>query len=430
VSAGNGPVPAVAAAAKKAAAAEAAISDDAVPGPTAGPVISPYRISVSEDVLEDLRHRLGHTRWPNEIEGSGWSYGLSLPYLRGLVAYWKDHYDWRRHERFLNEFDQFTTTIDDQRIHFFHIRSEDPRAIPVLLLHGWPSSAAEFARVFRPLTEPAKHGGSAVDSFHVVAPSLPGHGFSGPTSRPGWGPRRMAHASAELMSALGYDHFGVQGGDMGSAVAMNLADAYPDRVIGLHMNYAPDMRSRERWVTMSLPESLQWESLTPAERQGMVAGSALRDTIMGWHEVKSKEPQSLGYMLEDSPVALASCMLWSAGEQKALTRELHFTRDGLLDFVTTTWVTATGTSSCRCYYELNQRIRENVPRSYISVPTGIAVYPGEQLTPRRWVEHGYNVTYWSQPPRGGHFAATEAPDVFTGDLRKFFGSLRTSVQLP
>jgi epoxide hydrolase len=428
VSAGNGPVPV--AGAKGAAGAQEAIREDIVPSPSPGPVISPYHIDVPEEALEDLRYRLGRTRWPNEIEGSGWSYGLSLPYMRGLVEYWKDRYDWRRYQRFLNGFDQYATTIDGQRIHFFHIRSEHPRALPVLLLHGWPSSAGEFAHVFRPLAGPAEHGGSALDSFHVVAPSLPGHGFSGPTSQPGWGPRRMAHAFAELMRALGYDRFGVQGGDMGSAVAMNLADAYPDRVIGLHMNYAPDMRSRERWMTMSLPEWLPWESLAPAERQGMADGSTLRSTIMGWHEVKSKEPQSLGYMLEDSPVALASCMLWAASEQKALTRELHFTRDGLLDFVTTMWVTATGTSSCRSYYELNQRIRENVPRSRISVPTGIAVYPGEQLTPRRWVEHGYNVTYWSQPPRGGHFAATEAPDVFAEDLRAFFGSLRTNVELP
>ncbi len=198
-----------------------------------------------EDVLEDLRYRLGRTRWPNEIDGSGWSYGLSLPYLRGLAEYWKDHYDWRGYERSLNEFDQFTTTIDGQLIHFFTIRSQHEDAIPVLLLHGWPSSAGEFARVFRPLTDPLLHGGRAADSFHVVVPDLPGHGFSGPTAQAGWGPRRMAHALAELMRVLGYDRFGVQGGDMGSAVAMNLADAYPGRVIGLHMNYAPDMRSRE-----------------------------------------------------------------------------------------------------------------------------------------------------------------------------------------
>lgn len=394
------------------------------PGDAQAPVIRDFRIDVAQDVLDDLRHRLSHTRWPNEIEGAGWAQGLSLPYMQGLVKYWIDGYDWRRHEKFLNEFDQGLTEIDGQQIHFFHVRSKHADATPILLLHGWPSSGAEFARAFRRLTDPEAFGGSAEDAFHVVAPDLPGHAFSGATTQAGWGPRRMADAFVVLMRALGYDRFGVQGGDMGSAVAMNLADGHPERVIGLHMNYAPDMRSKERWISMSLPEWLPWESLTPEERRGMVEGSRLRSSIMGWHEVKVKEPQSFGYMIEDSPVALASCMLWSASEEKAFTRELHFTRDGLLDFVTTIWVTATGTSSCRCYYELNLRIRENIPRGYIGVPTGIAVYPGEQLTPRRWVERGYNVTYWSQPPRGGHFAATEAPDVFSDDLGAFFRSLR------
>jgi epoxide hydrolase len=383
-----------------------------------------YRIQVDEDVLVDLRERLRRTRLPNQIAGAGWSYGISLDYMRDLVEYWRDRYDWRRYENAVNAYDQYRTTVSGQPIHLFHVRSDNPDALPILLLHGWPSSAGEFARAFDALTQPAKYGGTAADAFHVVAPDLPGFAFSGPTSEPGWGPRRMAEACHDIMLSLGYPRYGVQGGDMGSAVAMNLADAHPEAVVGLHMNYAPDMRSKERWVSMALPDWLPWESLTPAERQGMVEGSRLRSTIMGWHEVKLKEPQSFGYMLEDSPVGLAACVLWSASEQKALTRELHFTRDGLLDFVTTIWVTATGTSSCRSYYELNQRIRENVPRARIEVPTGIAVYPGEQLTPRKWVERGYNVTYWSTPPRGGHFAATEAPDVFVEDLRAFYGTLR------
>ena len=387
-------------------------------------VITDYRVEVAQDVLDDLGQRLARARLPNQIKGSGWSYGISLDYMSDLVAYWRDEYEWRRYEKTVNSYDQYMTTVLGQPIHFFHLRSDNTAAMPILLLHGWPSSAGEFVRTFDGLTSPEQNGGDAVDAFHVVAPDLPGFAFSGATSEPGWGPRRMAEACHQIMLPLGYTRYGVQGGDMGSAVAMNLADAHPEAVTALHMNYAPDMRSKERWVTMDLPSWLPWESLTPAERQGMVAGSQLRSTIMGWHEVKLKEPQSFGYMLDDSPVGLAACMLWSANEQKALTRELHFTRDGLLDFVTTIWVTATGTSSCRSYYELNQRIRENVPRARISVPTGIAVYPGEQLTPRRWVEHGYNVTYWSTPPRGGHFAATEAPDLFVEDLRAFYRTVR------
>jgi epoxide hydrolase len=383
-----------------------------------------YRIDVADDVLVDLRERLSRARLPNQIKGSGWSYGLALDYLTDLIEYWRDRYDWRRYEKIANTYDQRMTTVMGQPIHFFHVVSDNPNAMPILLLHGWPSSGGEFIRSFDGLANPADSGGDSADAFHIVAPDLPGFAFSGPTSEPGWGPRRMAEACHQIMLGLGYPRYGVQGGDMGSAVAMNLADAFPEAVTGLHMNYAPDMRSKERWVSMDLPEWLPWEKLTPAERQGMVEGSRLRSTIMGWHEVKLKEPQSFGYMLEDSPVALAACVLWAGSEQKALTRELHFTRDGLLDFVTTIWVTATGTSSCRSYYELNQRIRENVPRARIEVPTGIAVYPGEQLTPRKWVEHGYNVTYWSTPPRGGHFAATEAPDLFVEDLRAFYRTVR------
>lgn len=394
-------------------------------------IVDEFKVSVPEEVLTDLRDRLARTRYPNQLEAVGWSQGVSLDYLQAIVRYWRESYDWRRYEDELNSFDQYRTEVDDQPIHFFHVRSPHPEATPLLLLHGWNATAAEFIKVLGPLSDPVAHGYPDAVPFHVVAPNLPGFAFSGPTLRTGWGPRKMGEAFVRLMDHLGYPRFIVQGGDMGSAVAMNLADAAPDHVLGLHMNYAPDMRSRADFEAMRLPEWLPWESLTRSEREGMVAGALSRRTILGWHEVKAKEPQSFGYLLEDSPAALAAAMLWSQDETRALTREIHFSRDGLLDFITSLWVTGTAASSCRVYYELNQRIRENVPRRFVGVPTGIAIYPGEPETPRRWVERGYNVVHWAQLPRGGHFAAYEAPDLFVSDISAFERTIRpTAVRAP
>jgi pimeloyl-ACP methyl ester carboxylesterase len=211
---------------------------------------------------------------------------------------------------------------------------------------------------------------------------------------------------------------------MGSAVAMNLVDAFPDEVIGLHLNYVPDMRSKAAFIEMRLPEDIPWESLTPAERQGMVDDAKLRKSLMGWHDAKNQKPQNLGYMMEDSPVALFVAV--SPPEEDAcLEREVTLGRDGLLDNVTTTWVTNTGASSCRMYYELHQATLENVPRARIEVPVGIALFPRDSnKTPRRWVERRYNIVHWREQRRGGHFAALDAPDLFVEDVRLFFRGIR------
>jgi pimeloyl-ACP methyl ester carboxylesterase len=401
----------------------ATLDAESQPANAVGP-IREYRIDVPQAVLDDLRDRLRSWRHPNQIEGVGWSQGIALDYLKSLVPYWAEQYDWRAYESYLNGFDQFETEIDAQRIHFFHQRSPDPNAIPILLLHGWPMTGAEYAKVLQPLSNPAAYQGAPADAFHVVAPSLPGMGFSGPTTRRGWGPRRTARAFVDLMAALGYERFGVQAHDMGSAVAMNLADAHPENVIGLHLNYVPDMRSKAAFIEMRLPDDISWESLTPTERQGMMNDAKLRSSLMGWHDAKNQAPQNIGYMMEDSPVALF-VVVSPADENECLRREVTLGRDTVLNHITTTWVTGTGASSCRFYYELAQAILENVPHARIEVPVGIAVFPRDSnKTPRRWVEKRYNVVHWREQRRGGHFAALDAPDLFVEDVRLFFSGIR------
>jgi microsomal epoxide hydrolase len=386
--------------------------------------IEPFTVSIEQEALDDLRERLGRTRYPREVVGGGWSLGVDLAWLRSMVDYWRTDYDWRRYEAKINEHAQYVTTVDGQRVHFFHARSPVADAVPLLLLHGYSHWAGEYLDVLAPLSRPADHGGDAADAFHVVAPNLPGFAFSGPTGEPGWGPRRMAAAFADLMSALGYERFGVQGHDMGSAVAMNLADQFGERVIGLHLNYSPDMRSKRDYLSMRLPESITWESLDPVEREAMAFDRAWRKTLMEFHELKSKEPQNIGILQEDAPVALLIGIHSSDWAWRSWEPEVRHGKDGVLDPLTVQWVCRTATSSLRSYYELNSRIRDNIPQAYISVPTGIAVYPKEQHTPRRWVEHRYNVVYWSTPPRGGHFAGLDAPDLFAEDLRSFYRTLR------
>jgi pimeloyl-ACP methyl ester carboxylesterase len=385
--------------------------------------VEPFRAAVPDAQLDDLRQRLAATRFPREVVGGGWSQGVDMSWLRSIIEYWRTDYDWRRYETRINATNQYVLEVDGQRIHFFHAPSTESGALPLLLLHGYSHWAGEYLDVLGPLCHPPA-GGPARRAFHVVAPNLPGFAFSGPTSQPGWGPRRMADAFVAMMSALGYERFGVQGHDMGSAVAMNLADAYPDRVVGLHLNYSPDMRSKRDYLSLRLPEWITWESLTPVEREAMAYDRAWRKTLMEFHELKAKEPQNIGVLQDDAPVALLIGIHSSDWGWRTWEAENRHGKDGVLDPLTVQWVCGTATSSLRSYYELNSRIRDNIPQSYIGVPTGIAVFPKEQHTPRRWVEHRYNVVYWSTPARGGHFAALDAPDLFTEDLRRFFEMVR------
>ncbi|GMU77352.1 MAG: microsomal epoxide hydrolase [Acidimicrobiia bacterium] len=376
-----------------------------------------FRVDVPDAVLDDLRERLARTRLPNQIEGVGWAQGTELGYLTDLIAYWRDGFDWRAQEARLNAFDQFVTEIDGQRLHFVHQRSPEPGALPLLISHGWPGSVVEFLDVIGPLTNPRAHGGDPADAFHVVAPSLPGYGFSGPTHEPGWHPRRIAGAYVHLMAALGYTRYGAQGGDWGSIVCANVADLDPARVAGLHLNF----------LTVPRPADADLASLTPDEQRDLAAVGEWRRTGVGYQEIQGTKPQTLGYALEDSPAGLCAWIVekfgaWSDGGPSP---ESAFTRDQLLTNVTTYWVTGTATSSTRLYYEMRQVGRDALPQAYVAVPTGVASFPGEVTrTPRSWAEHRYHIVHWTEQPRGGHFAAMQVPDLFVDDVRTFFRPLR------
>ncbi|HUI48521.1 MAG TPA: epoxide hydrolase [Acidimicrobiia bacterium] len=364
--------------------------------------IEPFRISIDDAVLDDLRRRLAQTRFPDRIDGTGWEYGIPVDYLRELVAYWCDGYDWRTQEARLNELAHFRTTIDGQSIHFVHARSSDPDALPLLLTHGWPGSVVEFLDVIPRLT----------DVFHVIAPSLPGYGFSEPTRTPGWDVPRIARAFVELMRRLGYARYGAQGGDWGAQVATRIGAFDPEHCAAIHCNMP---------IADRPDDPLE---LTDADRTDLAALQQFAREESGYAQEQSTKPQTLGVALNDSPAGL---LAWIVEKLRAWSDcdgvpENVFTRDQIVTNVMTYWVTQTIASSARLYWE-HAHSRE--AQAYVGVPTGVARYPKEVLRyPRPWVERRYNVTHWVDMPRGGHFAAMEQPVLFADDLHTFFGSVR------
>lgn len=361
--------------------------------------LQPARISISDNVLSDLRDRIAKTRLPNQIVDTGWTQGTDLEFLTQLLDHWLHRYDWRPTEVRLNAYDQHNASIDGQRIHVIHARSTNPRAVPLLISHGWPGSVLEFLDVLEPLRE----------TFHVVLPSLPGFTFSGPTNQLGWHPRRIASAFSDVMLALGYERYGVQGGDWGSAVSANIADLHPDRVVGLHLNMVTGARR------------IEGAAITADEQRSLDEGKRWRRSGFGYQEIQGTKPQSLGYGLQDSPAGLAGWILekfqeWSHGDIAEA-----FTLDRLLDNITAYWVTETATSSLRIYWEMRQAGGAALPSRRVEVPTAIAEFPGElHQPPRSWTEAAFNVVRWSQPANGGHFAAMEAPQDFVADVTEFF----------
>jgi pimeloyl-ACP methyl ester carboxylesterase len=378
--------------------------------------VTPFTVAVPEAVLADLRERLARTRFPEQIPGAGWDYGTDLDYQRDLVGYWRDQFDWRAQEARLNAFDQYLTTIDGQQVHFVHQRSPEPDALPLCITHGWPGSVVEFLDVIGPLTDPRAHGGDPADAFHVVAPSIPGYAFSGPTTERGWSPHRVAEAWATLMAGLGYDRYGAQGGDWGSIITTRLALVDPAHLAGIHLNMV---------VAGGPPEGDTGE-LTEAEQQGLADMAKYFETDSGYMQIQATKPQTLGYGLEDSPAGLAAWIVekfrsWSdcGGDV-----ESAFTRDQLLTNVMCYWVTGTAHSSARLYYE-NRVGAGWVAGQRVEVPTGAAIYPREIIRPpRRWAEAAFNITHWREQPRGGHFAAMEQPELFVEDVRDFFRTVR------
>ncbi|MFF0520648.1 epoxide hydrolase family protein [Actinomadura nitritigenes] len=375
--------------------------------------INPFRIDIPQADLDDLHDRLARTRWPDDLPGVGWSYGVPTAYARELAEYWRTGYDWRRQEAALNEHPQFTTEIDGQNIHFLHVRSPEPDALPLVLTHGWPGSVAEFMTVIGPLTDPRAHGGDPADAFHLVAPSLPGFGFSGPTREAGWNLRRVARAWAELMRRLGYDRYGAQGGDTGSLVSPELGRVAPENVVGVHVN-----------------GSLGFPTFAPDETEGLTEAERARLAVYtdqdrsGYAMIQSTRPQTLAFGLHDSP---AGQMAWIVEKFKEWTDPAHdlpdqaVDRDQMLTDVTLYWLTGTAGSSARLYKEGATDWGQPVGKS--DVPTGVAVFPGDAGI-RRVAEREHNVVHWSEFDRGGHFAAMEAPDLLVDDVRAFFRLVR------
>jgi epoxide hydrolase len=375
--------------------------------------IHPFRIEVPQADIDDLRARLARTRWPDQMEGIGWDYGTPLGYLRELAGYWGTGYDWRVHERELNGFPQFTTTIQGQRVHFMHVRSPEPDAVPLIMTHGWPGSVVEFTRVIGPLTDPRAHGGDPDDAFHLVLPSIPGYGFSGPTREPGWNVARIALAWDELMTRLGYQRYGAQGGDWGSSISRELGVSVPEHVIGVHLN-------------MLLPSgSLDLPDLTDVEKRRLDRMRQFRATGTGYSAIQSTRPQTLAYALTDSPAGQLAWIVdkfrdWTDGDLP----EDAVDRDQMLTNVTLYWLTGTAGSSARLYLEA-ARSGAWGPPAPSAVPTGVAVFPCEIAPPiRRFAERSNNIVHWSEFDRGGHFAAMEEPDLLIADVREFFRPLR------
>ncbi|WP_107656708.1 epoxide hydrolase family protein [Nocardia suismassiliense] len=382
--------------------------------------MQPFRIQVPDQELAVLQGRLRATRWPERETVQDWSQGVPLAYIQDLCAYWANEYDWRATEARLNAWPNVRTEIDGLGIHFLHVRSPEPGALPLLLTHGWPGSIIEFGKVIGPLTDPAAHGGDPADAFHLVCPSLPGYGFSDRPSEPGWGIDRIAAAWAVLMALLGYRRYGAVGGDWGTSVSTRLAQLDPDHVAGIHLlpPLAPpdpatfdDLTDRERDALRTLEEAGRWES--------------------GYSRMHATRPQTAGYGLVDSPAALCAWIIekfWAWTDCDGHP-ENALTKDELLDNLMMYWLPGTGASAARLYWESIAQVDEWISgevTSTVDVPTGCSVFPKELQRPsRRWAAKRFtDIRYWSEPERGGHFAAFEQPELFVEDVRAFFRLVR------
>lgn len=381
--------------------------------------IEKFEIRVSDEQLEDLRERLARTRWPDQIPGSGWDYGTDLAYLQELCEYWREKFDWRAQEALLNRHDHFRTRIDGQPLHFLHVRSPVRDALPLVITHGWPGSVFEFYKILGPLGDPEAHGGHAADAFHVVCPSMPGYGWSGPTLEPGWDVTRVAEIVAKLMARLGYGRYAAQGGDWGAVVTTQLGLLDAQHLAGIHLNM----------VVAGPPAGVAnpMEGLSPLELENLAQMGDFQKYETGYQQIQGTKPQTLGTGLNDSPAGLAGWIVekfrsWSDCDGDV---ERRFTKDELLTNIMIYWTTQTINSSVRLYCETMRSGRFGPAGGKVEVPTGCAIFPREIFRPpRRWVEAIYDVRRWSVFESGGHFAALEEPEALVEDLRAFFRELR------
>ena len=380
-------------------------------------LIEPFQLSIPEAQLIDLRDRLRSTRWPERETVGDTSQGPPLRKIQALVEYWRDQYDWRRCEAMLNGFGQHRTVIDGLGIHFLHIRSPEPDALPLILTHGWPGSVLEFHKMVGPLTDPAAHGGDRRDAFHLIVPSLPGFGFSDKPTGPGWGIPRIADAWITLMGRLGYDRWGAQGGDWGAAVTTTIGHKAPLGCVGIHLNFV-----------MYQPTPDEVADATPHEQAMLESMRTYQDTLSGYAKLQGTRPQTIGYSLADSPVGQASWIyaMFQDVSDSGGNPESVFTRDEMLDDIMLYWLTNAGASSARLYWE-GQSSMSGPPPQPMRTPTAISMFPKELIRiSRRWAEARFsNLVHFNELAAGGHFAALEQPVLLTEEIRTGFRGLRT-----
>jgi pimeloyl-ACP methyl ester carboxylesterase len=379
--------------------------------------IVPFRVAVPQAAISDLKHRLSMTRWPERETVADWSQGVPLTKAKELVTYWHDRYDWRRFERKINAYPQFRTTIDGLGIHFIHVKSKHPDAMPMILSHGWPGSVVEFLKVIGPLTDPTAHGGRAEDAFNVVIPSLPGFGWSDKPAETGWDVVRTAKAWGVLMKRLGYTRWVAQGGDWGAGITHALGHVKPEGLIAAHVNWA-----------FVFPDTLP-ENPTPEEKLAMDRAALFTGDWYGYFKEQATRPQTIGYPLSDSPSGLA---LWIYEKFQQWTDnpgsvDQVLTTDEMLDDISLYWFTNTAASSARFYWENTRKASAGFSAGTIDLPMATTMFPKEIFTtPKAWAQaHWPNLIYWNRVDRGGHFAAFEQPQIFTEELRKAFRTVRS-----
>ena len=383
--------------------------------------IRPFQVQVSDEALDDLRSRLGGTRWPSEVPGAGWSRGVPLGYLKELAGYWRDGFDWRKQEAELNQVPQFTTEIDGQTIHFLHVRSPEPGALPLIVSHGYPGSVVEFLDLLGPLSDPRAHGGDPADAFHLVIPSLPGFGFSTPMTEPGWAMARTTRAWAELMARLGYDRYGAQGGDIGAGITGMLAGVDPGHLAGIHLNSDPLAVGA---VALPPAEQADAAAVTDAHRATLARMRQFQADGLGYLHLQTTRPQTIAYALNDSPVAQLAWIAEKFREWTDPAAELPedaVDRDRLLTNVSLYWFTGSGASAAQFLYEAAHAHEWPGPSE---VPQGWAVFAATDDLVRRLIDPEEKLAHWSEFDRGGHFAAMETPDLLVDDVRAFFRARR------